>query len=248
MGKTQERKFDMSYNGNNNRRNFNNNRNNNNRNFNNRNNNRNINQQNAKKQEIIEKQKKNLDMIEAVAEYLNNIIAAPKTDENNSAQKITMKEILNYLVNDKGFAQDDTKAVSQFNYIMMDLANAQKSGFINGNRINIRILYIQERLKTSFKKELHPVIDNIMENYSNLFLWNEDDKSENSPIEVVPTDEGTPLTPTAEETIQSNEEVTVEEKGNNESITTNNINIEIPSTTTDVKSIDTVTTEETVSE
>ena len=39
-----------------------------------------------------------------------------------------------------------------------------------------------------------------------------------------------------------------QEKGNNESITTNNINIEIPSTTTDVKSIDTVTTEETVSE
>ena len=201
----------MSYNGNN-RRNFNNNRNNNNRNFNNRNNNRNNNQQNAKKQEIIAKQKKNLDMIEAVAEYLNNIVATPEvaTDNTTTAQKISMKEILDYLVNIKGFAQDDTKAVSQFNYIMMDLANAQKSGFINGNRINIRILYIQERLKTSFKKELHPTIDKIMEDYSNLFLWNEDNKSEDSPIEVVPADEGAPLTPTAEETI-STEEV-VEEK------------------------------------
>ncbi len=201
----------MSYNGNN-RRNFNNNRNNNNRNFNNRNNNRNNNQQNAKKQEIIAKQKKNLDMIEAVAEYLNNIVATPEvtTDNAASAQKITMKEILDYLVNIKGFAQDDTKAVSQFNYIMMDLANAQKSGFISGNRINIRILYIQERLKTSFKKELHSTIDKIMEDYSNLFLWNEDNKSEDSPIEVVPADEGTPLTPAAEEII-STEEV-VEEK------------------------------------
>lgn len=208
----------MSYNGNN-RRNFNNNRNNNNRNFNNRNNNRNNNQQNAKKQEIIAKQKKNLDMIEAVAEYLNNIVATPEiaTDNTTTVQKITMKEILDYLVNIKGFAQDDTKAVSQFNYIMMDLANAQKSGFINGNRINIRILYIQERLKTSFKKELHPTIDKIMEDYSNLFLWNEDNKSEDSPIEVVPTDEGAPLTPTAEETV-STEEV-IEEKVSEEPTT-----------------------------
>lgn len=207
----------MSYNGNN-RRNFNNNRNNN-RNFNNRNNNRNNNQQNAKKQEIIAKQKKNLDMIEAIAEYLNNIVATSEVAVDNTApaQKITMKEILDYLVNNKGFAQDDTKAVSQFNYIMMDLANAQKSGFISGNRINIRILYIQERLKTSFKKELHPTIDKIMEDYSNLFLWNEDNKSEDSPIEVVPTDEGAPLTPTVEETI-STEEV-VEEKVSEESTT-----------------------------
>lgn len=208
----------MSYNGNN-RRNFNNNRNNN-RNFNNRNNNnKNNNQQNAKKQEIIAKQKKNLDMIEAIAEYLNNIVAASEVAADNTtpAQKITMKEILDYLVNNKGFAQDDTKAVSQFNYIMMDLANAQKSGFINGNRINIRILYIQERLKTSFKKELHPTIDKIMEDYSNLFLWNEDNKSEDSPIEVVPADEGAPLTPTVEETI-STEEV-VEEKVSEEPTT-----------------------------
>ena len=208
----------MSYNGNN-RRNFNNNRNNNNRNFNNRNNNRNNNQQNAKKQEIIAKQKKNLDMIEAIAEYLNNIVATSEvaTDNAAPAQKITMKEILDYLVNNKGFAQDDTKAVSQFNYIMMDLANAQKSGFISGNRINIRILYIQERLKTSFKKELHPTIDKIMEDYSNLFLWNEDNKSEDSPIEVVPADEGAPLTPAVEETI-STEEV-VEEKVSEEPTT-----------------------------
>lgn len=205
MGKTQERTFVMSYNGNN-KRNFNNNRNNGNRNFNNRNNNRNNNQQYNKKQEIIAKQNANLDMIEAVAEYLDNDIANTDISNNSNIQKITMKEILNYLVNDKGFAQDDTKTVSQFNYIMMDLANAQRSGYVSGDRINIRILYIQERLKTSFKKELHNRIDSIMENYRHLFQWNDDNKSENSSIEVIP-EEGTPLAPVVEEKAEVTENI-----------------------------------------
>ena len=205
MGKTQERTFVMSYNGNN-KRNFNNNRNNGNRNFNNRNNNRNNNQQYNKKQEIIAKQNANLDMIEAVAEYLDNDIANTDISNTSNIQKITMKEILNYLVNDKGFAQDDTKTVSQFNYIMMDLANAQRSGYVSGDRINIRILYIQERLKTSFKKELHNRIDNIMESYRHLFQWNDDNKSENSSIEVIP-EEGTPLAPVVEETVEVTENI-----------------------------------------
>ena len=195
----------MSYNGNN-KRNFNNNRNNGNRNFNNRNNNRNNNQQYNKKQEIIAKQNANLDMIEAVAEYLDNAIANTDISNTSNIQKITMKEILNYLVNDKGFAQDDTKTVSQFNYIMMDLANAQRSGYVSGDRINIRILYIQERLKTSFKKELHNRIDNIMESYRHLFQWNDDNKSENSSIEVIP-EEGTPLAPVVEETVEVTENI-----------------------------------------
>ena len=212
----------MSYNNSNNNRKFNNNRNRNN-NFNNNRNNKNT--QNIKKQEIIEKQNKSLDMIEAVAEFLNSAVANTELADSNTIQKLTMKEILTYLVNDKGFAQDDTKTVSQYNYLMMDLANAQRSGYISGNRINIRILYIQERLKTSFKKELHSRVDKIMETYSNLFLWNEEDKEE------------------------SGINIAVEEENKmNESITTNNINIEIPSTTTDVKSIDTVTTGETISE
>lgn len=212
----------MSYNNGNNNRKFNNNRNRNN-NFNNNRNNKNT--QNIKKQEIIEKQNKSLDMIEAVAEFLNSAVANTELADSNTIQKLTMKEILTYLVNDKGFAQDDTKTVSQYNYLMMDLANAQRSGYISGNRINIRILYIQERLKTSFKKELHSRVDKIMETYSNLFLWNEEDKEE------------------------SGINIAVEEENKmNESITTNNINIEIPSTTTDVKSIDTVTTGETISE
>ena len=172
----------MSYNNGNNKKNFNNRKN---GNFN-KNNNRN-NSQNVKKQEILEKQNKNLDMIEAAAEYLNNMIANTELSDANTLAKITMKEILNYLINDKGFAQEDTKTVSQFNYILMDLANAQRSGYISRNRIKIRILYIQERLKTSFKKELHTRIDKIMETYYHLFYWNEDNNE--GSIEIVATED-----------------------------------------------------------
>ena len=220
MGKPKKGKFVMSYNNGNNNRKFNNNRNNNRNgnNFNNRNNRNNS--QNIKKQEIIEKQNKSLDMIESAAEFLDNAIASTSLADSNTFQKLTMKEILTYLINDKGFAQDDTKTVSQYNYILMDLANAQRSGYISGNRINIRILYIQERLKTSFKKELHSRVDKIMETYANLFMWNEEDKEE------------------------SDINIAIEEE-NKMNVSTDNINIEIPSTTTDVKSIDIVTTEET---
>ena len=186
----------MSYNNsNNNRRNFNNNRKNGNFNRNNKNN-----PQNAKKQEIFKQQNRNLDMIESVAEYLDNLVAT-NVSEGEGNQRITMKEILNYLTTDKGFAQDETKAVSQINYTMMDLANAQRSGYINGNRINIRILYIQERMKTSFRRELYNRIDKIMESYYHLFHWNED--NDNESIEIVTTqEEGTALS--VEEAKQEN--------------------------------------------
>lgn len=194
----------MSYNnGNNNRKNFNNNRKNGNFNRNNKNN-----PQNAKKQEILKQQNRNLDMIESVAEYLDNLVATNVSEEEGN-QRITMKEILNYLTTDKGFAQDETKSVSQINYTMMDLANAQRSGYINGNRINIRILYIQERMKTSFRRELYNRIDKIMESYYHLFHWNED--TDNESIEIVTTqEEGTALS--VEETKQENVAETIVEE------------------------------------
>ena len=81
-----------------------------------------------------------------------------------------MKEVLSYLNNDKGYSVDDTKVVSQMNYIMMDLANARKNKNVSGDRLNIRVMYIQERFKTSFKKELHDRIVKIIETYNTLFL------------------------------------------------------------------------------
>ena len=170
-------------------------------------------------------------MIEAVAGYLDSIIANTGMADTNTIQKITMKDILNYLTTEKGFAQDDTKTVSQINYTLMDLANAQRSGYITGNRINIRILYIQERMKTSFRKELYTRIDKIMESYYNLFLWNEEGSNES--IEIVTTqEEGEALTPVVEEkTVEAAVEATeesasVEETVENKEEATNKVTTE----------------------
>lgn len=133
----------------------------------------------AKKAEIIAKQKTNLDMINKVSSYLDNLIVNATVDT-----KIAMKQIIEYL-DTCGFTKDDTKVISQYNYLLMDLANAQICNYIKGNKINIRILYIQERLKSSYKKELSDDIDRLLGKYTNLFNWNEstgDDSIEFTPI------------------------------------------------------------------
>lgn len=133
----------------------------------------------AKKAEIIAKQRTNLEMISKVSAYLDNCVATATTDT-----KIAMKQIIEYL-DTCGFTKDDTKVISQYNYLLMDLANAQICNYINGNKINIRILYIQERLKSSYKKELNNDIDKLLGKYKNLFNWNEstgDDSIEFTPV------------------------------------------------------------------
>lgn len=133
----------------------------------------------AKKAEIIAKQRTNLDMISKVSSYLDNLIVNATADT-----KIAMKQIIEYL-DTCGFTKDDTKVISQYNYLLMDLANAQICNYIKGNKINIRILYIQERLKSSYKKELSDDIDKLLGKYKNLFNWNEstgDDSIEFTPI------------------------------------------------------------------
>ncbi len=171
----------------NNRRGYNNNRNNNSgykkRNYNNYNNNNNsaanTSDYMAKKAEIIAKQKINLGMIDKVSAYLDKVVATATADT-----KIAMKQIIEYL-DTCGFTKDDTKVISQYNYLLMDLANAQICDYIKGNKINIRILYIQERLKSSYKKELNTAIDTLLGTYTHLFNWNEstgDDSIEFTPI------------------------------------------------------------------
>lgn len=133
----------------------------------------------AKKAEIIAKQRTNLGMIDKVSAYLDKCVVNATADT-----KIAMKQIIEYL-DTCGFTKDDTKVISQYNYLLMDLANAQICNYINGNKINIRILYIQERLKSSYKKELNNDIDKLLGKYKNLFKWNEstgDDSIEFTPI------------------------------------------------------------------
>ena len=118
----------------------------------------------------IDRQKKNLVMIEEISSYLNDFLST-------KSYKVTMKEILSYLNNEKNHSVDETKIVSQLNYLLMDLANARKNKNITGHRINIRIMYIEERLKTAYKQELHEIIDKIMSTYKELFALENDPKA-----------------------------------------------------------------------
>ena len=79
-------------------------------------------------------QGKNLDVIESIAEFLDQWLQSEK-----KSNRITMKEILNELNNVKGYSADDTKAVSQYSYLLMELANARNNKYVSGDRINIRM-------------------------------------------------------------------------------------------------------------
>lgn len=116
---------------------------------------------------------KNLDVIESIAEFLDQWLQSEK-----KSNRITMKEILNELNNVKGYSADDTKAVSQYSYLLMELANARNNKYVSGDRINIRIMYIEERMKTSFKKELHDRAIDIVDKYNTLFFWDEQSNAE----------------------------------------------------------------------
>lgn len=121
----------------------------------------------------LAQQGKNLDVIESIAEFLDQWLQSEK-----KSNRITMKEILNELNNVKGYSADDTKAVSQYSYLLMELANARNNKYVSGDRINIRIMYIEERMKTSFKKELHDRAIDIVDKYNTLFFWDEQSNAE----------------------------------------------------------------------
>lgn len=121
----------------------------------------------------LAQQGKNLDVIEDIAAFLDQWLLSEK-----KSNRITMKEILNELNNVKGYSADDTKAVSQYSYLLMELANARNNKYVSGDRINIRIMYIEERMKTSFKKELHDRAIDIVDKYNTLFFWDEQSNAE----------------------------------------------------------------------
>ena len=98
----------------------------------------------ARKAAQLEQQGKNLDVIEDIAKYLDTWLKGEK-----SANRITMKDILTMLNDEKGYSVDETKAVSQYSYMLMELANARNNKYVSADRINIRIMYIEERMKTS---------------------------------------------------------------------------------------------------
>ena len=126
----------------------------------------------AEKAKQIAMQKVSLEIIDAAAAYLDNFL------KSGNGYKVTMREILTHLNDDRGYKIDQTKVISQFNYLLMDLANARKNTHISGDRLNIRVIYIEERLKTSFKSELHDICRDIVKKYDTLFHWNDESTGE----------------------------------------------------------------------
>lgn len=117
-------------------------------------------------------------MIENVAEYLDNLL------KNKSDSRVRVRDLIDYLQT-KGYNTDETKDISQTNYIMVELANAQKNDRISGDRTNIRVLYLEERLKTSYMKELHERVDSIIKTYDSLFKWDTKATGEEYNVEFV---------------------------------------------------------------
>lgn len=132
------------------------------------------------KERKLNQQVEQLQIIADTTAYLEYLL------KNNVEDKkfIQMKDILDYLNNTRNYTAEQTKRISQYNYMLMDLYNAQRNDKINGNRINIRILYIQERFVTSFKKELHLSIKKIIATYTNLFHWDDTVTGEEYKLDV----------------------------------------------------------------
>lgn len=113
----------------------------------------------------IAQQTKNLEVINDACEYLEHAIS------DSTVHKVSMKDILGYLNGEKKYSADETKPISQYNYMLIELANARMNKYISEDRNNIRVLYIQERMKTSFKRELHDQVKKMLETYKILFKW-----------------------------------------------------------------------------
>ena len=106
--------------------------------------------------------KMDLKVLEDISAFLDNFL------KTSTFYRVNMKEILTHL-SDNGYNAEDTKAVSQLNYLLMDLTNARKNRNIDEHRLDIRVIYIKERFQTYFKSEFHEQIDKMFATYNTLF-------------------------------------------------------------------------------
>lgn len=136
----------------------------------------------AKKAEIIAKQSKSLDVIEAVVNYIDSKFYGGLAEGEERTTKLKMSDIITVIKEQHPDFDDVTiKSASQLNYIILELAMARMNKYINTpdqtSRINIRVLYAVERLSTVFKKELSERINNII-NSSEIFAMIESEAGE----------------------------------------------------------------------
>lgn len=114
---------------------------------------------------ILDAQQQTLDVIDEAVSFLNNILLT------DASRKVTMRDIVSHLIKN-GYIINEAKAVAQYNYLILDLAKARKNKYITAEQINLRIAYIQDRLKSTFRAELHDQILEMIRTNSMLFAWN----------------------------------------------------------------------------
>lgn len=120
----------------------------------------------ADQEVYLARQRQNLKVLEDISAFLDNFL------KTSTFYRVNMKEILTHL-SDNGYNAEDTKAVSQLNYLLMDLTNARKNRNIDEHRLDIRVVYIKERFQTYFKSEFHERIDKMFATYNTLFALSE---------------------------------------------------------------------------
>lgn len=116
-------------------------------------------------QAILDAQKQSLKIIAETASFLDNSL------KNEAEYKVSMRDIINNLIKN-GYAVNDAKALTQHNYLLLDLAKARRNRYISIESINLRIAYIQDRLKSMFRIELHNQILDLIKTNNTLFAWN----------------------------------------------------------------------------
>ena len=119
-----------------------------------------------KKKEILAKQTMKLEIIDHIADFLE--------DKIKNSEQIYIQSAIDYVVQ-MGYDLEEAKKVSTIIHCMMDLSWANKKFNTpeSRNRIQIRIDYIKEILFTMCRPELHDMVQEIVDKHTVLFPQNQ---------------------------------------------------------------------------
>lgn len=119
--------------------------------------------------EQVARQTKVLDIIVDVMDLLSEYL-------EGSSYTLSMKDVSAHL-NDSGKHDViDLRTASQYNYILIDLAKSHKNKFIAEDKVELRCLYAQDRLRMFFKPELHSKVMDAIKKHPALFTTFEEIK------------------------------------------------------------------------
>jgi len=147
--------------------NRNNNRRNNGRNFNNKRNDDRYEERKKRNEERAAKQRRDLDSIIAICSYLNDDISSDREEGARVSYKVN--DIIDKASKRSNIDADNFKFVSQYSYIIADLAGAHFDTRVTVDQLAIKIRYIADRLYLGFMRSFHDEIGQLLT--SNIFLF-----------------------------------------------------------------------------